>query len=327
MNRKENALRILNFDHPERVTSDLPAHRVSYLGCHHEAYDSTGERSPVGTRWTDIWGIGWEKKQEGIMGYPVFHPLAEPESFKSYRWPDPDDERICGRIYSGAKTGREPDTFLLGAHRNLLFEKVNKLMGMENLMVYFHTEPGFVREVFRGYMDFQLRIARHYLECGVEAVELSEDLGAQTATLLSPQIVDEFLVPEYQRLFLVYNERGVIIKLHSCGHVEPLLDTFIRLGVRMLNPLQVTANNLDMVRSRTQGKMALQGGIRSTTVRNGPVEKIRAEVRERLWQLGREGGYFCNADQGLDFPKAHAEALQKAIEDYGRYPIQDPRYG
>jgi hypothetical protein len=39
--------------------------------------------------------------------------------------------------------------------------------------------------------------------------------------------------------------------------------------------------------------MALQGGVSSATIVKGPVEAIRAEVAQRLWQLGREGGYFC----------------------------------
>jgi hypothetical protein len=33
------------------------------------------------------------------------------------------------------------------------------LVGMENIMMYFYTEPGFAREVLRRIMDFQLGIA------------------------------------------------------------------------------------------------------------------------------------------------------------------------
>lgn len=54
----------------------------------------------------------------------------------------------------------------------------------------------------------------------------------------------------------------------------------------------------------------------------GPVERIVAEVRRRLWQLGREGGYFCGPDQGLPFPQEHVEALHEAVETYGVYPLQ-----
>jgi hypothetical protein len=45
----------------------------------------------------------------------------------------------------------------------------------------------------------------------------------------------------------------------------------------------------DRIRSRTQGRMALRGGVNSATIMDGPVERIAAEVRERIWQLGRVG--------------------------------------
>jgi hypothetical protein len=36
---------------------------------------------------------------------------------------------------------------------------------------------------------------------GVEMVGMSDDLGTQRGLLLSPKIIQEFLVPEYRRLF------------------------------------------------------------------------------------------------------------------------------
>jgi uroporphyrinogen decarboxylase len=104
-----------------------------------------------------------------------------------------------------------------------------------------------------------------------------------------------------------------------------MLDTFMELGVDILNPVQATANNLDRVRALSQGKMALEGGVSSATVMKGPIERIVAEVRQRLWQLGREGGYFCRYDQGMPYPEAHVKALFEAVEKYGVYPIQPPR--
>jgi hypothetical protein len=53
----------------------------------------------------------------------------------------------------------------------------------------------------------------------------------------------------------------------------------------------------------------------------GPVPAIREEVRRRILQLGRDGGYFCAPDQYLPTPEAHRRALLDAIEEYGRYPL------
>jgi uroporphyrinogen decarboxylase len=325
MNAKENALRIIHFDHPERVVNWLPIHYVCYHGCNHRGFDG-GEAhdGPVGSKWFDIWGTRWHKIHGGVMGLPKGYPLAHVNSLKSYEWPNPDDERICGKIYRMAESFAHDTKFLTGHHRDTLWEKSYMLVGMENIMIYLLTEPGFAKEVFHRIMDFQLGIAQHYVNVGVEHVLLGDDLGTQRGPLVGPRIVAEFLVPEYERLFRFYKERDVLITFHSCGKIEAFLDIFIKLGVDVLNPLQVTANDLDEVRARTKGRMALQGGVSSATVMDGPVDRIAAEVRERIWQLGQDGGYFCDPDQDLPFPKRHTEAFRRAVEEYGCYPLQPP---
>jgi uroporphyrinogen decarboxylase len=195
---------------------------------------------------------------------------------------------------------------------------------METMMVAFHAEPGFAREILHRVMDFQLGIAAHYLKLGIGIAGLGDDLGTQRGPLLSPDIIQGFLVPEYERLFRLYREKGVIIGFHSCGKIEWMLDTFMRLGVDVLNPIQATANDLDRVRAVTQGRMALQGGISTEIIMNGPPERITEEVRRRIWQLGRDGGYFCSPDQGMPFPPAHIEALHQAVEQFGKYPLSPP---
>jgi uroporphyrinogen decarboxylase len=325
MDARENALRIIRFEGPERIVGGPPRADVSYFGVNHEPFGGVGGHdSPLGTRWTDIWGVGWRKELPGVMGYAVHHPLADLGALRSYRWPDPDDPRICGAIHEKAGRIERAGRFVSGSHRETLWERSYNLVGMDNLMVSFHLEPNAVRDVLHHVMDFQLGIARHYAEAGIEWAGLGDDLGTQRGLLFSPEILHEFFVPEYRRLVGFYKPRGVLIGFHSCGRIQSILEVFMDLGVDVLNPIQATANDLDEVRRVTAGRMALMGGVSSFLVRDGPVERIRRTARERMWQLGREGGYFCGPDQGLDFPDAHVEALEAAVAEYGAYPLQPP---
>jgi uroporphyrinogen decarboxylase len=321
MDPKENALRVIRFDSPERIVGGLPAHDISYFGVNHESAENPrGHDVPVGTRWRDIWGVGWRKEMPGVMGYAVEHPLADLRPDR-YRWPDPDDERIVGQVYAKAKQADRAANFVSGSHRETLWERAYNLVGMDRLMMAFYDSPEAVREILRRVMDFQLGVAQHYLKAGIEMAGLGDDLGTQSGLLLSPEILQEFLVPEYRRLFALYREHGVLIGFHSCGHIAPILEMFMDLGVNVLNPVQATANDLDEVRRRTQGRMALQGGVSSAVVVAGPPERIREEVRLRIRQLGREGGYFCGPDQGMPWPEEHIRALREAVEEFGRYPL------
>lgn len=324
MNAKENALRLIKFERPERVTSGYPRHGIGYRGCNHEGFEGGGHHLPVGSTWLDIWGTLWQRQHEGVMGFPTGNPLANlPENLDGYAWPDPDDERIAGQIYEQAQGWDSQETFLCGSHRDTLWEKCYMLVGMEDAMCYFRSQPGALREVLHRIMDFQLGIARHYLSLGVEIVEMSDDLGTQSRLLLSPTVIREFLLPEYRRLFELYKSRGVLVNFHSCGHIEPVLDMFLELGVDILNPVQKTANDLAAVRRKTAGRMALQGGISSGLIASGPIPAIRQEVRRCIELLGRDGGYFCGPDQGMPWPEENYQALIEAMEEFGRYPLQE----
>lgn len=319
MTNKENALRILRFDSPERIVSDIPAHYISYFGVDHEGWDGHGEDLPPHSMWSDIWNIRWEKELPDVMGFPKGNPLAEVSALKDYVWPDPNDERLISDIYRKAGLGRGADAFLTGSHRDTLWERAYMLVGMEALMEYFFTEPEFVKDVFHHIMDFQLGIAEHYLAAGVEVVECGDDLGTQRALLLSPRIINEFLVPEYRRLYSMYKERGVIINFHTCGHIEPLIDLFVELGIDVINPVQATANDLSAIVSKSGGRLALQGGVSTKIIMEGPEEAIRAAVKHAIATAGGRGGYFCAPDQGMPFPPENIAAFNRAVEELGVY--------
>lgn len=256
------------------------------------------------------------------MGFPRGNPLADLTALRSFRWPDPDDERYCRAIHDGAAKAWDRNTlFLCGGHRDTLWEKAYMLCGMENMMCNFTCEPDACREILHRIMDFQLGMARHYLAAGVEVVSCGDDLGTQHGLLLSPQTIHEFLEPEYRRLFTLYKQHGVIICFHSCGAITSLLELFMELGIDCLNPIQATANDLADVRRRTQGRMALQGGVSSGIIVAGPVAAIRREVHRCLWTLGRDGGYFCGPDQGMPWPKEHIQAVEDAVREFGHYPL------
>jgi hypothetical protein len=140
-------MRVIRFDQPEKIVTGPPCRGMTYHGCNHEGFEGGGHDCPVGTVWTDVWGTQWHKSHEGVMAFPVGNPLSESSALKTYNWPDPNDERICGLIYKLADELQPGDYFISGAHRDPLWEKSYMLVGMENMMMALHAEPEFAREV------------------------------------------------------------------------------------------------------------------------------------------------------------------------------------
>ncbi len=323
MTEKQNALEIIRFGKPEKIVWHIPEYNLTYLGCNHESFDGQGDDAPVGSEWTDVWGTGWKKIHEGVMGLPEVYPLDAPEKLAGYTWPNPRDERITGGIFKlRAQFDASSDVYLTGRHRDTLWEKAYMLVGMEDLMVYFYTEPEFVKTVLKHIMDFQLGIAESYLKCGVEVVRLGDDLGAQSGPLLSPDTIREFLVPEYKRLISLYKKHGVLVEFHSCGCVQDLIDIFLELEIDVLNPIQATANNLELIRQKTSGRLCIRGGIATNLIAGGTREEIEADVRKKICLLGQNAGYFCSPDQKIPWTDESYAWFTAALAKYGRYPLQ-----
>lgn len=322
MTPRENIIRIVEFDNPEYVPTGIPCFTISYNGSNHEGMDgSGGDASPAGARWFDIWGVGWHKELPDVMGLPEINPLANLSKVDDYLYPDPHDPRVCGPVHDKIIEYDSDQMFLAGIHRDTLFEQAYMLVGMENLFIAFYEQPNAVKSLFHRIIDFHLGLAEQYVEKGIEWAFMGDDLGHQQGLLFSRKIMNEFFLPEYHRLMDFYKSRGVRICFHSCGKIQDILDVFMELGVDVLNPVQATANDLAYVRKVTDGRMSLMGAIPSHIVLDGPIERIRSEVREKIGLLAGNGGYFCGPDQGMPFSKENIDAFVQAVNEYGRYPI------
>ena len=50
-----------------------------------------------------------------------------------------------------------------------------------------------------------------------------------------------------------------------------------------------------------------------------PLDAIRSAVRDTIALLGKDGGYFCSADQFMPYPQEHVNGMWEAVRDFGRY--------
>jgi len=315
----QNFMEAIRFGKPEYVPPRIPGYGLKYHGADHEDFDGHGHHSPVGTEWTDIWGTGWHKDLDGVMGFPKRFPLEDLEDLDAFTFVNPDDPKYNYLITERLAAFTPGEGLLVGSHRDTLWERAYMLVGMENMMVYIHTEPELVRRLLHKIMDFHLKLAAHYVKAGVQMVDMSDDHGMQHSLILGERVIKEFFVPEYARLCSFYKANGVLINFHSCGHIEQILDVFMDLGIDILNPIQAAANNVETIRRVTDGRMTLCGAVNSEILMLNDHDSIRAVVKERIGQLGKNGGYICCPDQGMPYKQEALDVMNDAILEYGKY--------
>jgi MtaA/CmuA family methyltransferase len=181
------------------------------------------------------------------------------------------------------------------------------LRGINTLMLDFYDDPGFVRELFEFVLEMGLRFARAQKEAGAELM----GVGDAAASLIGPQLYQEFVWPFEKRLVDALHEMGLLVRLHICGNTTSILEPIGRLGCEIVDldfmvslaearqkmgPDQVLLGNLDPVR----------------TLRDGTPESIRAALAECHRQAGER--YIIGA--GCEVPRGTPAENLRAMTQY-----------
>ena len=310
MNPKENYLEAIHFGSPEYVP----------LGHEPISHSLHFEGNFRGEDWTDSWGIDWEVGIEGTVPFPKGSPLPCLDRLADYRFPDPADLVFTDDMRDALSKVNRGEQLVIGHLTYLLFERAWAVMGMENFLAGLLTHPAEAHEFLHGVASYTRSVFDRYLERGVDGVSGTEDLGTQRAPMMSPEMIREFLIPEYVYCFENVLREGKLVLFHSCGCVDSIASDLAAIGITVLNPIQARANDLAKVKRDTFGRMALHGAIDTVVLAQGTPEDVRAEVIRVMDILKPGGGYVCAPDQVIPgVPEENMDALWATAREVGRY--------
>jgi len=134
----------------------------------------------------------------------------------------------------------------------------------------------------------------------IDIFHMGDDLGTQQAPQISMDMYREMIKPYHKELFQYIHQLRPNVKVffHSCGSIYPFIPDLIDAGVDILNPIQLTAKDMDARRIKEEfgSQLTFWGGgcNLSTTGTNGTLEEIEAEVKELSGIFKKGGGYIFN---------------------------------
>lgn len=150
----------------------------------------------------------------------------------------------------------------------------------------------------------------------VSIMAFSGDAGMQRGPLISEELYREMILPHFRRIpEYLHTHSAMRFFYHTCGSVFRLIPAFIDLGVDILNPLQVSAAEMEAARlvAAFGGKLAFWGGgiDAQHTLVEGTEEDVRAKVREQLAAYASLPGYVFALDHNVqpDVPPANFLAM------------------
>ncbi len=188
--------------------------------------------------------------------------------------------------------------------------------------------PDFIRSV----NEIQCQIALQNLELYRQAVGSKievigiggTDFGTQHGPIMSLKAFRDLYKPYFQRMDdWVHANTAWKTFLHSCGSVVAFIEDFIEMGIDILNPVQTSADGMDMVllKEKYGDRLTFWGGGVDTqhVLPFGTPEDVRKDVKRRLEIFGRGGGFVFAAIHNIQHgvPAENVVGMFEAVHDFG----------
>jgi MtaA/CmuA family methyltransferase len=183
------------------------------------------------------------------------------------------------------------------------------LRGINTLMMDFYEKPQFVRDLFEFVIAMEIAFAQAQVDAGATLI----GIGDAAASLVGPDIYNEFVWPYELRLVQAVQAMDVPVRLHICGNIRPILEAIGRLHCEIVD--------LDFMVPVAEARAAmgpdqvLLGNVEPVGVlRNGTPD----DVNRVIAQCHAEAGARYIVGAGCEVPRDTPEVNVLAMRAYAR---------
>jgi uroporphyrinogen decarboxylase len=284
----------------------------------------------------DEWGITHHRpKDNGLYFSVVKVPLPHSEltiaDIGNHQWPDVAHPQRLAGLRNLARQYRDAGyaVVLKDAFAGI-FEFAQRIVGMENLLVMMITNEKESCALFDRLLELKLDYWQTALaELGdlVDVVTYADDYGTQTSQLISPDMFRRLIKPRLKVLLETLSQSAPHAKrfFHSDGNVRPLIPDLLEIGVDILNPIHIRAQDMapaGLKRDFGRDLVFWGGGVDTQGILpHGTPRQVKDDVRRNIEALAPGGGYVFNTIHNIQagVPPENIMAMWEALQEYGVY--------
>ena len=183
------------------------------------------------------------------------------------------------------------------------------LRGINTIMLDFFDDPAFVRDLFEFVVEMELRFAKAQVQAGVDLI----GVGDAAASLIGPQLYEEFVWPYEKKLVDGLHALGTRARLHICGNTRFALKGMGRLGCDIVD--------LDFLSPVAEGRA--QMGPNQVILGNiNPVAVVRAgkphDIFQAIAACHRDAGPRFIIGPGCEIPRDTPHENVQVFAQYAR---------
>jgi len=180
------------------------------------------------------------------------------------------------------------------------------LRGINALMLDFYDDPAFVRDLF----DFNLELGTRFAQAQIEAGADLIGIGDAAASLVGPQIYEEFVLPYEKKLVDAVHRMKARVRLHICGNTSRILKGMGSLGCDFVDLDHMVS--MAAARQEMGPDVVLAGNIDPVAVlRGGTPDSITEALAECHRQTGPRYIVGAGCEVTRDTPTENLLALKE----------------
>ena len=223
-----------------------------------------------------------------------------------------ESTRILDRIraieYYKQETGNNYS--ILGWVEGALAEAAD-LRGVSSIMEDFYDEPEFAKELMSICLEQGIVCAKEQILAGADFI----GIGDAVASLLSPSMYVEFVLPFEQKLIKEIHNSGAKVKLHICGNISHLLQDVRLSGADIIDIDHMVDYKTSV--QKLKGYASVNGNMDPVSILyKGTPDLVKKSVYECLLA----GDEYSFISSGCEIPKAtpyeNLKAVDLALNEY-----------
>ncbi len=176
-----------------------------------------------------------------------------------------------------------------------VFGMPRDLMGVEALLIGFYETPDMIRDMMQHLTTLWIRLWEHVAaEVRMDHIHIWEDMSGRQGSLISPAMVEEFMMPCYDRIADFARGIGArVVSVDTDGDCSELVAIMTRHGVNMFFPFEVQAGNDILDYRRRYPTLGIECGLDKRALA-ASIEETDREVERAgaMLRMGRQGPGF-----------------------------------
>ncbi len=188
--------------------------------------------------------------------------------------------------------------------------------------------PDYLHYVFEKQTDVALENLALIRDIAGDQVDVAyicgTDFGTQESSFCSVETFGELYAPYYRKINNWIHEHTPWKTFkHSCGAVEPFMESFIESGFDIINPVQINAAGMDpvLLKKKYGDRLTFWGGGVDTqkVLPFGTPEEVKSHVLKECEILAPGGGFVFTTVHNMqaNVPLPNVLAMLEAIRQFG----------